>query len=353
MVVLDDNCMRGDGRIYRRGEIFFIAYSIGGREFRESTGSRECADAQRLLAARIRERDHARAAAASTPNAPTFDDLASAYLAEYALREHRSAPTARGRVEHLRACFGGLLAAAITAIHITRYQTLRRQAGMAAASVNRETAALHRMFAIARRSGVVTATPVFPPRLRENPPRQGFFEMAEYRAIRAHLPAPYQDVLDFAYYTGWRRREITELTWQEVDWEGGVVRLDPHRSKTATGRVLPLTPALRAVLERRRARRRADSVLVFHKDDVTVRTWKLAWATACRAAHLPGRYLHDCRRTAARNLVRAGVPERVAMTLLGHKTRSVFDRYNIVCERELHQAGERLMAYLNAQELTD
>jgi integrase len=191
--------------------------------------------------------------------------------------------------------------------------------------------------------------PVFPPRLRENPPRQGFFEAAEYRAIRSHLPSPYQDVLDFAYYSGWRRREITELTWTEIDWDGGVVRLDPRRSKTITGRVLPMTLTLRAVIERRRVQRRSDSALVFHKDGVTERTWKHAWAKACRAANLPGRYLHDCRRTAARNLVRAGVPERVAMTLLGHKTRSVFDRYNIVNERELHQAGERLMTYLQQQ----
>src|SRR2546427_43666 len=64
------------------------------------------------------------------------------------------------------------------------------------------------------------------------------------------------------------------------------------------------------------------------------------WPPACRAAQVPGRYLPDCRRTAARNFVRAGVPERVAMALLGHKTRSMCDRYNIVCEREL-SSGRR------------
>ena len=167
--------------------------------------------------------------------------------------------------------------------------------------------------------------------------------------MRAHLPLPYQDILDFAYYSGWRRREITELTWTEVDWAGGVVRLDPARSKTGTGRVLPLTRALRTVLERRLTHRQAKRPAVFHREDLTVRAWRRCWATACRAANVPGRYLHDCRRTAARNFVRAGVPERVAMALLGHKTRSMFDRYNIVCERELHQAGERLLAYLETQ----
>jgi integrase len=341
--------MRGEGRIYRRGERYYIAYSIGGREFRESTGSCDPADAQRLLVERLRQRAQAEAAVVAAASAATFDDLAAAYVAEYQLRGHRTLSTARARAAHLQGGFGGMLAAAILALHITRYQTTRRAEGVAAATVNRETAALHRMLAIGQRAGLVTAVPLFPPRLRENPPRQGFFELAEYRAVRAQLPPPYQDILDFAYYSGWRRREITDLTWAEVDWAGGVVRLDPARSKTATARVLPLTAALRDVLQRRLTQRRADRLVVFHREDLTVRAWRTCWTRACRAANVPGRYLHDCRRTAARNFVRAGVPERVAMVLLGHKTRSVFDRYNIVCERELHQAGERLLAYLNTQ----
>jgi integrase len=341
--------VRGDGRIYQRGDRYYIAYSVGGREFRESTGSRDPAAAQRLLATRLRERDRAEATQLSATTAAAYDDLAKAYIAEYELQRHRTLSTARARVEHLRAFFGGMAAAAITAAAIARYQAARRGRGMAAATVNREMAALHRMFTIARRSGLVDAVPLFPPRLRENPPRQGFFEMAEYLAIRAHLPPPYQDVLDFAYYSGWRRREITELTWAEVDWKGGVIRLDPARSKTGIGRILPITTALRTVLDRRQARRVDSQPLVFHRDGMSVRTWKTCWKQACWAANLPGRYLHDCRRTAARNFIRAGIPERVAMMLLGHKTRSVFDRYNVVCERELHDAGERLTAFLGNQ----
>ena len=64
---------------------------------------------------------------------------------------------------------------------------------------------------------------------------------------------------------------------------------------------------------------------------------------------MPTRFLHDCRRTAARNLIRANVPERVAMLLTGHKSRAIFDRYNIIHEQELIDAGDQLVAYLAQQ----
>ena len=99
-------------------------------------------------------------------------------------------------------------------------------------------------------------------------------------------------------------------------------------------------------LARRRARRDPDSPLVFHRDGIPVRRWRTAWRTACQAAGVPTRFLHDCRRTAARNLIRASVPERVAMLLTGHKTRASFDRYNIINEQELLDAGDQLVASL-------
>ena len=93
-------------------------------------------------------------------------------------------------------------------------------------------------------------------------------------------------------------------------------------------------------------RRDPDSPLVFHRDGIPIRRWRTAWRTACQAAGVPTRFLHDCRRTAARNLIRASVPERVAMLLTGHKTRAIFDRYNIINEQELLEAGDQLVEYL-------
>ena len=292
---------------------------------------------------------HATAPPARTfgPQGPTLGELSDAYLQDYQVRQFRSPSTARGRIAHLVAFFGREAhAAALTTYQIRQYQLARRAAGAATGTINRETSALHRMCTLAVHWGWLDTVPGFPDRLRENPPRQGFFEHPEYLAVRAHLPAPWQDILDLAYYSGWRKHEILGLTWDELDEAGGVIRLSPARSKTLVGRILPISHPIAEALARRRARRDPDSPLVFHRDGIPVRRWRTAWRTACQAAGVPTRFLHDCRRTAARNLIRASVSERVAMLLTGHKTRAIFDRYNIINEQELLEAGDQLVAYL-------
>jgi integrase len=162
----------------------------------------------------------------------TFDTMAQAYLEDYVLQRYRTLSTARARVEHLRGFFGGWRAEAITPDSVRNYQKYRRAQATEASTVNRETSGLSRMFQLAIRRGQLERMPLFPKRLEENPPRDGFFEHEEYLKVRAELPPSFQDVLDFAYYSGWRRNEILGLTWDEVDSAGGVIRLTPRRSKT-------------------------------------------------------------------------------------------------------------------------
>ncbi len=218
------------------------------------------------------------------PQGPTLGDLSDAYLQDYQVRQFRSQSTARGRVAHLTAFFGrAARAAALTTHQIRQYQLARRAAGAATGTINRETSALHRMGTLAVHWGWLDTVPGFPDRLRENPPRQGFFEHPEYLAVRAHLPAPWQDILDVAYYSGWRKQEILGLTWDEIDEAGGVIRLAPARSKTLVGRILPISPPIADALARRRARRDPASPLVFHRDGIPSPT--LAHGVAHR---LPG-----------------------------------------------------------------
>ena len=123
---------------------------------------------------------------------PTLGVLIDAYLQDYQVRQFRSQSTARGRTAHLVAFFGrAARAAALTTYQIRQYQLARRAAGAATGTINRETSALHRMCTLAVHWGWLDTVPGFPDRLRENPPRQGFFEHPEYLAVRAYLPAPW------------------------------------------------------------------------------------------------------------------------------------------------------------------
>ena len=228
----------------------------------------------------------------------TLDTFIEAYLTDYEVRGFRTLDTAKGRVAHLQAFFGGnRLVQEITPLLVRAYQEARLREGAAAATINRETSALRRMCRLAALWGWIRDVPVFPGRLVENAPRQGFFEHHEYLAVRTELPAPFQDVLDFAYYSGWRKHEILNLTWEEVDLDGEVIRLSPQRSKTRVGRVLPISAPLAAVLARRQDKRQPPSPKVFHRDDATVRVWRTAWRTACQRAGVPT----ECERNLVGN----------------------------------------------------
>jgi integrase len=351
--------VRGSGRVFQRAGSahYWISYYCRGKEHRESSRSPDRARAERLLKHRLREvgADHlgAKPFVGPADARVLFEVLVQTYLQDYEVRGLRSASTAAIRAKHLGAAFGGDRAVSITPARLRAYQAARLEAGADPATVNRELSALHRMFRLAVETGLLSTTPQFPAGLDESAPRQGFFEHAEYLAVRAALPPDYQDVLDFGYHCGWRKKEITQLSWAEVDLPGGVVRLDPARSKSKTGRLLPLSPPLRAVLSRRLLARRLDTPLVFHRaGGRPVSDWRKTWWRATRAAGLPGKLFHDLRRTVARNLVRSGVPERVAMAIIGHKTRSMLDRYNIVSEHDLRSATQRLADYVSASPAT-
>jgi integrase len=140
----------------------------------------------------------------------------------------------------------------------------------------------------------------------------------------------------------------------------GTVRLDPGTTKNKEGRLIYLTPDLRSLLARQRTltialQKEKERIipLVFHDHGYPIVNYDKRWREACKRAGVPGKLVHDFRRTAVRNMVRAGIPERVAMQMTGHKTRSIFDRYDIVSEADLKGAAQKLADALASQMLTE
>ena len=184
-------------------------------------------------------------------------------------------------------------------------------------------------------------------------PRQGFVEHADFSRLLSHLLADLQAPLEAAYSTGWRlASEILTRQWKHVDFKAGWLRLEPGETKNGDGRMFPLTPELRAVLERQREltealQRKQGRIIpwIFHRRGEPIRQIQKDWNKAMRAAGLNGQIPHDLRRTAVRNLERAGVPRSAAMKLVGHKTESIYRRYAITDEAMLQEAGAKLSAF--------
>ncbi len=338
---------RGLGGIYLRGGVWWVRYSYRGAKRRESSHSDNRADAVRLLKRRLGEIGQGRLPGPD-PERVTFADLAKMLRDDYGLNGRRSLSRAERSLAHLGDFFGvNARAIDLTADRLSAYVSARREAEAAPATIRCELAALKRAFNLAVRAGRLTSRPAFPV-IQVRNARSGFFEDAEFRAVLAHLPADVAAVAEFLYWTGWRKGEALHLEWRSVDLKAGILRIED--SKNGDARTLPFRalPDLAALIERQRERTDAVQAArglivprVFHRNGEPIRSFRGTWAKACEAVGVR-RLLHDFRRTAARNMSRAGVPEPVIMALCGWKTRSVFDRYRVVCERDLAEGLGKL-----------
>jgi integrase len=254
-----------------------------------------------------------------------------------------------------------------------------KRAEKADATINRSTQLLTQSFARAVARKHLSSAPQIRHLSEKGNARKGFFGDAEFRAVESHLPTYLRDFARFSYLTAWRKGEIASLRWEDVD--GDIIALRAENSKNGEARKLTLDGQLGELIERRRCERQVKkdggvilAAFVFHKDGLPVGDFRKSWAAACVAAQLgqficpdckqsvsghtcpecksettySGRLFHDLRRTGARNMVRAGVGEKIAMGISGHKTRSIFDRYNIVDEADLREAMQRTQDYLKS-----
>jgi len=342
------------GMIYKRGNTFWIKYYRNGKPYRESTKSIKEADAKRLLKKREGEISNGRLPGIYFDRV-IFTELAEDFLRDYRINQKKSTRRAEQSTEHLKKFFEGYRVPDITTPKIGAYIEARISAEAANGTINRELSALKRMMTIGARQTPPKVDRVpYIPMLKENNVRKGFFEHGDFIALRSALPSYLAGLVTFAYKTGWRLSEITGLTWKQVDREQGIVRLEPGETKNSQARTVYMDEELKGIISQQWETRRDSQTLcpyVFPniEGNGQINNFRKSWKTACKDAKIGKRLFHDFRRTAVRNMVRSSIPERVAMMISGHKTRSIFDRYNIVSDADLRLAAQKQETYLKAQ----
>ena len=360
-----------------RSEVWWVKYYVNGRAVRESTkvaaDTKTAPEAARRF---LKRREGAVATGAPLPpraDRILYDELVEDLRVFYKTTGRwKNLDDVEDRLAHLDGFFKGYRAARVTPDVIARY-VAQRQAEtthLIAArkedgsierrptsnrTINFELALLRRMFRLgARRQKILSVPPI--ELLAEAPARAGFFEEEQYQAVLRHLPDDLCAAAAIARTFGWRiHSEVLPLERRQLDLRAGTLRLEPGTTKNREGRVVYLTPELKALLAAQLERvealqRRTEKIIPYlfphlggkRRLGGQRRGFRRTWRTACRLAGVPGRIPHDFRRTAVRNLERAGVPRSVAMKITGHKTESVYRRYAIVSDADLQEAARRL-----------
>jgi site-specific recombinase XerD len=331
---------RGDG-LYRVGRTWYMNYETpDGVRHRVTTGKRDYQEAKDVRARTVGDVASGRPVISTAR--VTFEYGCELIRTDYRVKGRRSIGTLETTLKRLGEYFApSRPLASIGWSDALQYRVWRESKGLARATINKHLAALKHLLRLAVRDGKLLAVPLIEIPDPKNA-RQGFFEQEDFDAVLEHLPANYAAVARFAYYTGWRTHsEVLPLRWSQVN--GGVARLEPGTTKNSEGRSFPfdVLPPFAQLMDELRARKQGP--YLFHEagQPIAYHRWLEAWHKACAAAECR-KIPHDLRRTAVRNLERAGVARSVAMQLTGHKTAAVYARYAIVAEQDLRDGVAKL-----------
>ena len=349
---------RGTGSIFQFKGCgnWFLKYYRNGVAVRESSGTDNKRKAEKILQQRLGE------IANNTYIEPvdrkvTVDDLYSALLDDYRNNGMASLEGAEQRWQRpakdseeapapgrLKQHFSGIRAVAVTTEMLNRYVAWCRGNELSNATINRDLAALRRAFYIAHRAGKVQRVPCFP-HLKEAAPRTGFVEEAQYHKLSNNARELWlRSLLATAYTLGFRKSELLNLRVRQVDLLNRTIRLNAGETKSGEGRLVKLTTDVALLLQACISGKKGDDFVFTRADGKPILDFRERWATLTAAAGCRGLLFHDLRRSGVRNMVRRGIPEVVAMRISGHKTRAVFDRYNIVSEADLDDAARKIEA---------
>lgn len=343
----------GEGSIVRRGSRWQISfYDNEGRRRRESYSTE--AKAEKALRQKIVLKETGKLDAAESR--ATIDKIADLYLAD----REGAAPKSHSWLTqvwelHLKPFFGGFQAARITTEKLIEYRNERIEAGASPTTVNKELSTLRAVFHHGLNDYTppkISRVPKFPSKLQEPPPRQGFLTDEQYDALQEHAHYPWlRALLAMAFTYGFRRAELVGrvqrnqpgMRVKQIDLQNRTIHLFAGETKNNEGRVVKMTQEVYDCLRACVDGKKPDDAVFTWGDGRPVKDFRGSWDKMIKAAGVPI-LLHDFRRSAARNLIRSGVSRDIAKKITGHKTDSMFSRYNIVVEDDLAEASTKLEA---------
>jgi integrase len=334
----------GAGSIYQRGNIWWVKVHVDGKPIRESSGSEKYEDAKRLRDKLLGQK-HRGEISGGNPARVTVGELLDDFLvyAKSNVRESTEYIYRKVTENSLRPFFATLKAQKVTTDKLNEYRQVRLSEGRSEATANRELALVRIAYRLGQGSTPpkVLMVPKFP-MVKEDNARQGFLRDEQYSALLAALPTELKSLFVASYETGIRMGELLAIRWEQVDFEAGFIVLQSGETKNGAGRAVPIVPGdmadLLSAAKQKRDASYPTSPWVFNRHGEQIKDFRGTWAKARESAGVPDLNFHDLRRTAVRNMRKAGVPQVVRMKISGHKTDSMERRYNIVDTDDIAQA---------------
>ncbi len=283
-------------------------------------------------------------------------DLAEALMRDYAINRRKSLRTVKSRWQtHLKPFFEEIPAETINTDQVEGYIALRLEEKAEPSTINRELAALKRMYALAIRSRKLSLSECpYIPHLAEKNVRKGFLRDAQYQALATSTAAIglwLRAAFECGCTYGCRKSELLNLKVRQVILEERAIILEAGETKNDEARFLPMTDKVLELITECVAGKLPDDYVFTrtldrrgHKSRVGGRVADMrgAWAEATKTAACPELLFHDLRRSGVRTMIRSGIGTKVAMRISGHKTESVFQRYNIIDRADLDDAVRKL-----------
>jgi integrase len=336
----------------RKTATFYVKYYVNGRFVELSSGTSDYDEAVTMLrqkmAGAARGGEHTR-----HPERVRLNQLFDLLMDDYRYKSRKSTYCTEHRIDcHLRPFFGETKAIDLSTSKLRQYVAHRRKEGGAAATINKELSFIRRAMNIGAKHEppLVLRVPAFEMLAVDNA-RQGTLDHEAYKRVRDALPPYARIALVIGYHTGARAGEICSIRKEWINLAAKRINLPGRVTKNGRARYLPIYgdmgPELDVALA---ATKDSDCPLLVQRGGAATRDWRKTWEAACDAAGVPDTLFHDLRRTAVTNMIEAGLSEKEAMEISGHKTRAVFDRYHIVSERRMKLNAAKLEEHLKAKD---